>query len=43
MIGIALWQFVRGDVRTISAEAEAAVLDQWAEVHVAVLGYPPNW
>jgi hypothetical protein len=24
-------------------EAEDAVLDEWAELHDAVLGYPPNW
>jgi hypothetical protein len=23
--------------------AEDAVLDEWAELHDRVLGYPPNW
>jgi hypothetical protein len=23
--------------------AEDAVLDEWAELHDAMLGYPPNW
>jgi hypothetical protein len=23
--------------------AEDAVLDEWAELHDAVLGYPPSW
>ena len=26
-----------------SREAEDAVLDEWAELHDALLGYPPNW
>jgi hypothetical protein len=26
-----------------SADAEAAVLDEWAELHDAMLGFPPNW
>jgi hypothetical protein len=25
------------------AHAEDALLDEWAEFHDAVLGYPPNW
>jgi hypothetical protein len=25
-----------------AAETEDAVLDEWAELHHAVLGYPPN-
>jgi hypothetical protein len=27
----------------LSAEADDAVLDEWAELHDAVLGFPPNW
>ena len=26
-----------------AAEGEEAVLDEWAELHDRVLGYPPNW
>ena len=26
-----------------SAKAEDVVLDEWAELHDALLGFPPNW
>lgn len=26
-----------------TAEAEDAVLDEWAELHDTLLGYPPSW
>jgi hypothetical protein len=26
-----------------SAEAEHVVLDEWAQVHDALLGFPPSW